>query len=276
MTAMPPLRLALLALPLLAAGAALPSGAAAQQAQQEQPAPPAVVVRATRDPVDKSYRKMIAGMDRHARRQAALAPGSTLRFRLLPRTPSVRMDGIEMKVVGDAVALPVPLAPDNSFTLPRNAQALREDAALVANRKTSSMTWRADVRSPDVPAGARRLGDLRLECEVGVEAGLVSNNQKLFAWLGELLDTPEKVCGTQDGNYLFFAGRPLFGVTLRAGARSMALPLRMLYAGGEQTPATLPYCDCQSLLDQAYYVPLWDAAWPDDTLVEFDYMQDPP
>jgi len=240
-----------------------------QNPQPEQ----VITIHATRDPVDKSYRKMIRGMDRYARQQS-LAPGAVLRFRLLPRLPGVGMDGITLKIVGDTITLPVPLAPDNSFTLPRNAQALREDAALIASRKTNSMTWRADVRSPGVPAGMRRLGDLRLECLVGVEAGLVSNSAPLFAWLDYMLTDPDKVCSSPDGNYLFFAERPLFSVTLQAGARRETLPFRMLYAAGTQTPATLPYCDCQVLLDRTYYAPLWDRSWPDDTLLSFEAMDD--
>ncbi|WP_295992663.1 hypothetical protein [Rugamonas sp.] len=265
---------------LLAAGAA-PSAAPARQAstppstQSSAPADSAqvITIHSTRDPVDKSYRRMLDGMDRFER-QHQLAPGAVLRFRLLPRLPGVRMDGITMKIVGDTIALPVPLAADNSFTLPRNAQALREDAALIASRKTSSMTWRADVRSPGVPAGMRRLGDLRLECLVGMEAGLVSNAQPLFAWLGRLLTDPDQVCSAADGNYLFFAERPLFGVTLQAGARRATLPFRMLYAGGTQTDQTLPFCDCQVLLDRTYYAPLWDRSWPDDTLLDFEFIDD--
>ena len=234
-----------------------------------------VVVTATRDPVDKSYRKMVRGMDRFTRQGATLAPGATLRFRLLPRLTRTRMEGIVLKVVGDTVTLPVPVAADNSFTLERDERAWREDAALVANRRTTSMTWRADVRSPGVPAGMRRLGDLRLECRVGMEAGLVSNNAHLFAWLADLLTDPDRVCTAPDGNYLFFTERPVFAVTLHAGERSALLPLRFLYAGGSQSPGDLRYCDCQVLLDHSYYAPLWDATWPDDTLLSFEYMDDP-
>ena len=240
-----------------------------------QDAPARVTVTATRDPVDKSYRKMIAGMERFERNRA-LAPQATLRFQLLPRLPATRLDGITLRVVGDTVALPVAVAPDHTFTLDRNSQALREDAALIASSKTSTLTWRAQVRSPGVPPGMRRLGDLRLECQVGVEAGLLSNNATVFAWLGELLTDPDRVCSSADGNYLFFAERPLFGVTLRDGARTETLPFSMLYAGGTQPPDTLPFCDCQVLLDRSYYAPLWDHGWSDDTLVEFDYMDDPP
>lgn len=241
---------------------------------QEAPAQ-SVVVRNTRDPVDKSYRKMLKGIARFER-ERSLAPGATLRFRLLPRTPTVDMQGIELKIVGDNSSLPVPVAPDNSFTLPRNETLLREDAALLANRKTSSMTWRAEVRSPGVPDGMRRLGDLRLECLVGVEAGLVSNNSQLFRWLGELFADADRICSEPDGNYLHFAERALFSVTARAGERSEVLPFRMTYAGGGPPASELPYCDCQVLLERSYYAPVWDRSWPDDTLLSFEYMDDPP
>jgi hypothetical protein len=232
-----------------------------------------VTVSTTRDPVDKSYRKMIKGMQRFER-EHAFAPNAPLRFQLLPRTPEVEMAGIKLRVAGDTVSVPVPIAADNSFVLPRNEQALKEDAAVLANRKTTSMTWRALIRTPGLPPDTRRLGDLRLECRVGTEAGLVSNNSQVFAWLSNALTSADQVCNSPNGNYLFFADRPLFGVRLRAGGRVEDLPFKMLYAGGDQTPEMLRFCDCQVLLDRTYYAPLWDKSWPDDTLVEFEYMTD--
>jgi hypothetical protein len=248
---------------------------AAAPTHAQTPEPSATVtVRATRDPVDKSYRKMIAGMDLFEQRHA-LAPHATLRFQLLPRLPATTLDGVTLRVAGDSITLPVPIADDHTFTLQRNTQAWQEDAALIANRKTAALTWRVQVRSPDVPPGLRRLGDLRLECLVGMKAGLVSNNAKWFAWLGDLLQDPERVCTAPDGNYLFFAERPVFGVTLRDGERTAQLPFAMLYAGGTQTPDSLPFCDCQVLLDRSYYAPVWDASWSDDTLLSFDAMEAP-
>ena len=254
---------------------ALLPAAAAQAGQAASSAPQTVTVTSTRDPVDKSYRKMIRGMERFER-ERALAPQASLRFRLLPRSPKVNMQGITLRVVGDRITVPVPVAPDNSFVLPRNEQALREDAAVLANRKTSSMTWRAQVMTPGLPPDTRRLGDLRLECLVGMEAGLVSNSSPLFGWISNALTTPEQVCNSPDGNFLFFSERPLFSVTLRAGERVEVLPFRFLYAGGEQTRDMLPFCDCQVLLDRTYYAPIWDRSWPDDTLVSFEYMDDAP
>jgi len=267
-----------LLLPLLLA--AVPATAVRAQAVPANqvanvPPPQTVTVTSTRDPVDKSYRKMIRGMERFARERSTFAPQATLRFRLLPRSPRVDMRGITLRVLGDGVALPVEVAPDNTFVLPRNEQALREDAVVVANRKTTSMTWRAQVTTPGLPPDTRRLGDLRLECLVGMEAGLVSNSSPLFGWISNALTSPEQVCNSAEGNFLFFTERPVFSVTLRAGDRSEILPFRMLYAGGEQTRDMLPFCDCQVLLDRTYYVPIWDRGWPDDTLVTFDYMDDP-
>jgi hypothetical protein len=258
------------------------AAALAANAFAQTPPPPTsgpvatVTVPYTRDPVDKSYRKMIRGMERFER-DHALAPQASLRFRLLPRSRTVKMTGITLRVAGDNISLPVPVTEeDNSFVLPRNEQALREDAAVVANRKTTSMTWRASIVTPGLPPGTRRLGDMRLECFVGMEAGLVSNSMPVFGWIADKLTTPEQVCNSPDGNYLFFTERPVFSVTLRAGTRSEVLPFRMLYAGGEQSGRALEYCDCQVLLDRSYYAPIWDKSWPDDTLLEFEYMDDPP
>jgi hypothetical protein len=252
------------------------AGPALASAQQAQSGPPqTVTVTSTRDPVDKSYRKMISGMERF-QREHALAPQAVLRFHLLPRTPGVDMRGITLRVLGDHIAVPVQVAEDNTFVLPRNEQALREDAAVIANRKTTSMTWRAQVITPGLPPGTRRLGDLRLECLVGMEAGLVSNSSPLFGWISNALTSPEQVCNSPQGNFLFFTERPVFSVTLRAGSRTEVLPFRMLYAGGEQSRDELPFCDCQVLLDRTYYAPIWDRSWPDDTLVSFEYMIEPP
>jgi hypothetical protein len=261
-------------------GAALPCAVQAQAQPQAQAAPATneaiqtVNVTYTRDPVDKSYRKMIRGVERF-QRDHALAPQATLRFRLLPRSPAVNMNGVNLRVIGDHITVPVDVAPDNSFVLPRNEQALKEDAAVVANRKTTSMTWRAQVTTPGLPPNTRRLGDLRLECLVGMEAGLVSNSSPIFGWISNALTTPEQVCNSPDGNFLFFTERPLFSVSLRAGARNESLPFRFLYAGGEQTRDMLPFCDCQVLVDRTYYAPIWDRSWPDDTLISFDFMDDP-
>src|SRR5688572_23591103 len=133
-----------------------------------------VHVTALKDPVSKSYRKMVEGMDLFEEKRA-MAPGATLRFKLLPRKRDTRMDQIQLELVGYSDIKPLELAADRTFTIGRDEQALKEDALVRPNRRAMTMTWRAEIRSPDLPPGTRRLGDLRLECEVGMRAELISN-----------------------------------------------------------------------------------------------------
>ena len=234
----------------------------------------AVVVKALRNPVDKSYRKMVKGMVLFDAMHA-MAPEASLRYKLLPRKRDTDMSGIELRIVGDSFELPIALAADQTFTLERQRKALDEDASVRPNRKADSMTWRAEVRTPGLPAHTRRLGDLRLECRVGMEAGLVSHYPSFFGRLMSVLEDPRDFCNERNVPYLFFAERPLFGVTLSAGARKEVLSVGQLYAGiahGRAPVNELSYCDCEALLDRAYFLPLGERSWPDETLVELEYM----
>ncbi len=236
----------------------------------------AVNVTGLRNTVDKSYRRMVAGMDLFEKMRA-LAPRATLRFKLLPRKRETNMDDVRVDIVGDSFETPVPVAPDRTFVLPRDAQALKEDASVRPNRKKQTMTWRSDVRSPGVPAGKRRLGDLRLECAVGMEAGLISNDKPLLGRLAGLFTGGPAYCEGSETRYLFFAERPIFAVAMVAGERREVLPIDRLYMGASYNPdwkADLAFCDCEVLLDRTYTLPLGDKSWPDDTLVEFEYMDD--
>ena len=250
-------------------------GASAQDRAEAVLAP--VTSTATRDPVEKSYRKIIKGMDLFEEHKRVLAPNASLRFKLLPRQPGTDMNGITVEIAGDTVALPVFVARDRTFTLERNQKALDEDALVMPNRKAASMTWRTEIRTPGLPPNTRRLGDLRLECLVGNEAGLVSNSRAVFGRIASMIVGAAGYCGRVDSQYLYFSDRPLFGVTLVSGNRREALSIDKLYAGASydtNLKSDLPYCDCQVLIDRTYFLPLGDRSWPDDTLVEYEYMDD--
>ena len=231
-----------------------------------------------RNPVEKSYRKMIHGMDYFEKAKAALAPQASLRFKLLPRKPGTDMDRIALEVIGSTFSHPVAVAPDHTFVLAREPQALEEDAVVSANRRRLSMTWRAEIRTPGLPPDVRRLGDLRLECEVGLEADLISNNNPIGR-IVDLFTDSKRYCDRPETLYLFFAERPLFSVTLVNGPRREVLSIDRLYAMASDDPGLpqdLPYCDCEVLVDRTYFLPLGDHSWPDDTRVEFEYMEPAP
>jgi hypothetical protein len=236
-----------------------------------------VTVTALRDPVDKSYRKMAEGMALFDELHA-MAPQASLRYRLWPRRPDTDMRGISLSIVGESFERPVPVAADRTFALDFDRKAVEEDASVRPNRKAGTLTWRADVRTPGLPPDTRRLGDLRLECRVGMAAGLVSRYPSLFDRVMDFVLGGGRFCDESVPPYLFFADRPLFAVTLAAGERRETLSVGELYAGmaRERAPTRLlAYCDCAVLLERAYFVPLGDRAWPDDTLVQLESMDGP-
>lgn len=261
-------------LPLLAA--------AAVAAAQAQPAAdlPGVTVTGKRAEaqVEKSYRRMVRGMDLFEARRAQFAPQAQLRFALLPRQRGVDLQrGLDLYVVGRTVEIPLEVGADRRFALPRDARAWDEDARVSPARRAGTLSWRADVRTPGQPPGTRRLGDLRLECLVGMEAGLVSESPSAITrFVNRLAEGPE-YCFQPGNRYLFFAERPLFGITLVDGPRRAALPTTRLWAaalGDAQLPRDLAVCDCALLLDRAWFAPLGDARWSDDTLLVFDFMEE--
>ena len=221
---------------------------------------------------EKSYRDLLAGMDRFATGEGA-APGATLRFKVLPRRDGVAMDSLALQIVGEHTRIAVPLAADHTFVLPVDAAAARDNAMVRFNRSPGSLAWRAEIRSPGVPADARRLGDLLLECRVALAADLLAFIHHPINMLVVKLADP---CRSMPVNVFSFAERPLFGVTLVAGQRRRMLPATMLHG---PTVVPLPAMEDWLFLRERVYLvkfkSLYDQQWPDDTLVQFDYMDDP-
>ena len=233
-----------------------------------------IVITGMRHPVDKSYRKMVQGMDLFARMHE-LAPQAELRYKVLPRERGMDVQGVALRVERDTVKQAIALAADGTFTLGRDAKALAEDAVVSANRPADTMTWRAEIRTPGLPPNTRRLGDLRLECQVGMRAGLVSQYPSLLDLFFSAVQDPASYCGQREVRYLFFAEQPIFSVALHDGERRQVMGAARLYAGtlrGQTPQSERRYCDCRALLERAYTLPLGDASWPDDTLVELEPM----
>ncbi|GGY58793.1 hypothetical protein OU994_09065 [Pseudoduganella sp. SL102] len=212
-------------------------------------AQPVVEVSTARDPELKAYATMARGLDAFDASRAQ-APQGTLRFLLRPATREDSLEGLELKIVGDTVTLPVRLDPDGGFTLPRSPAALADNAALVLNKKKHSFRWRPDVRSPGVPADARRLGDLRVQCAVQWaidQADLAPAARGALAAGGG-------PCRSMTMHMGFDAPAPLRAAWLQDGARREAIPVSRHYR-------------------RVFNPPLADRSWSDDTLVRFEYAR---
>src|SRR5262249_25967170 len=74
--------------------------------------------------------------------------------------------------------------------------------------------------------------------------------------------------------WLDVAERELFGVTMIDGTRRQQLFSSQLYLNA--IPAVVRMFYDRSLRERTYWVHIGDSSWPDDTLLEFDYLEDPP
>jgi hypothetical protein len=124
-----------------------------------------VKVPGMRDPDFKTYRQFVLGLDAFDKHRAR-APDAPLVFTLRPADGKAGFDGVTMRIAGNEESIPVPVAADGTFVMPRHQGMAEQDAEILLNRKKGQFRWRALVRTPGLPPNTRRLGDLRLECQV--------------------------------------------------------------------------------------------------------------
>jgi hypothetical protein len=199
----------------------------------------------------KPYRVMSAGLDAFDEYHR-LAPAATLKFRLSKRSDPHEFggnwDSFSMRLVGNDISIPVPIAADGSFVLPRNQQAYDDEADLILNQKKSLFRFSPEVRTPGVPANARRLGDLRLECQVTLGIGKKELNFAQRMAINTIM-LGGNWCGKGLGKFWFsLPDRALGAAVVNAGTRK-----------------TIP--------TSAYQIvaPIQDKSLPDDALIEFEF-----
>ena len=218
----------------------------AQEAPKEEMQ--VVPVNGMKKPEMRNYRAAWAGFEAFDK-QRALAPAAPLHFRMVSRNPSAvaPLDGVELKIVGDDT-IPVPIAADGKFTLPRVQAAYDSDALLVLNRKQGLLRASPDIRTPGLPDNVRRLGDLRLECQVLVAVVKEEIPFMVNALINSLLLTRDW-CSKDKLSIGFRADRKPASATLVHGERRQAVQVT-----GEE-----------------YVAPIGDSSWPDDALIELTY-----
>lgn len=248
----------------------LAAGSPAFAAPPEEAVPVVQVVGGLADPDEHAYRRMLKGVEAFEKYRH-MAPDASLRFRLYPRLNGVNVDGVKVAIQSESGKQMLPLDEKLSFVLPRDAKALEEGARVTVNRKSRSFAWVPEVRTPGLPPNTRRLGDLRLGCEIDRAATLMVG-AKTPAYLA--LETAVDVCMKYPGYWLYYGERPLFNVTLADGKRRQAVFSEWMY--GNRLPKIIHvfYDFYPVLTDRAYTINLADSSWSDDTLVELDYMED--
>ncbi|XLZ71250.1 hypothetical protein ABT364_04600 [Massilia sp. SR12] len=152
---------------------------------------------------------------------------------------------------------PVSLTPQGTFALPHPGKQFEQEDA-VLEQPDEWYTVGLWIESPSLPANVRRLGDLRLECEVGSAISMV----RYSFWQRTLVSMTtggKDVCQNPNGGYNFFAQKPLKSITLVNGTNRLAIPSTIHGQYG--------------FSGVKFIVPLGDQSWPDETLVQFEFSE---
>ena len=231
----------------VAAQACADTEAAVEQAGQDAAA--SVNVKGMRDPDWKPYSAMLKGVLRFEEKHA-LAPGAQLRFILEPRRADVDMHGIALRLESDEAGLAIPLGERNIFSLPVEQGPLYDKAELTVNRKAGSVRWIPYVRSAATSDTLRRLGDLRLACEVHWAIDKETLPFTMRTAMGALGGPCNFV--SQKGTYSFTEAWRITAATISYNGKSAPVP----FSGTSFTP------------------PLREQDWSDDSVLELTFEND--
>ena len=237
----------LLCLCSVAAQACAETEPAVEQAAQDAAA--SVNVKGIRDPDWKPYSAMLKGVARFEEKLAR-APGAELKFILEPRRADVDMHGIALRLEGDEAGLAIPLGERHIFSLPVGQGPLYDKAELTVNRKAGSVRWIPYVRSAATSDTLRRLGDLRLACEVH---WAIDKETLPFA-MRTMMSAMGGPCNfvSQKGTYSFTETRRITAATISFNGKSAPVP----FSGSSFTP------------------PLREQDWSDDSLIALAFDND--
>jgi hypothetical protein len=239
--------------PALLALALLSATACAQDVEPGANHEGVVHVNAIKNPEMHSYRAIAAGLDTFDE-QHTLAPAVTqLRFVVRKRGGAVLEGDLPTaKLTADAFTLALPVGTDALFDVPRSQQAWDANAELVLSRKRNEVRVWPWVRTPGLADNQRRLGDLRLECQVFVT---VSKKEAPF-WVVALANTVFLTgdwCSffkDRDRTWSVNVETPLAAAMLREGERTLPLKVK-----GRQ-----------------FELPLYDTSWTNDAVVDLAFV----
>lgn len=207
-----------------------------------------VEIRNTRDPELRSYAQMLKGIKIYYEKKQ-LAPDSELYFILIPKSNRFGLEGLTFRLASDETSMNIPIASDGRFQLPLIELKSDDEYDLILNRPKGQFRIRPFVKSRDLSDDVKRLGDLRLECQVrwAIEKQDVS---LVFSAYVKLLasGTP---CMTRTVDVGFYAPSGVDLITL-AGSKSK------LSFGVDS--------------DGRYSVPLWNNELSDDFLLKYERL----
>jgi hypothetical protein len=194
----------------------------------------------------KSYSQMQKGLKAYAEYNK-LAPNSELFFILIPRSKKQSLEGVTMRLASDETSINIPIDADGKFQLPDIALKHEDEYDLILNKPKGQFYFKPYVKSANLSDDVKRLGDLRLECQVrwAVEKQDVSivfsAHVNLFA--------SGNPCTSRAVNVMYFAPSSISKVILNSSASTLE---KKIDSKGQ------------------YSLPIWDTRIIDDALINYE------
>lgn len=223
-----------------------------------------VHVNAMRNPEVRKYKVILAGLDAYERHHGMAPAAERLQFRLLARKKDEAPEPLAARLVGDdGFKLPIAIDATGRFSVPRSEAAEDANSELELNRKRRVYRTEPEVRTPGLAPNQRRLGDLRLECQVTIAMAkadiptfwVMTINTFLLRtdWCGFFGDQDDfRWEGVSKGaHFPFHTDRPLAGAILVEGNRSARLEAK----------------------GDSFMVPVGNTSWGDNAVVELTYAE---
>ena len=194
----------------------------------------------------KSYAQMQKGLKAYAEYKA-LAPNSELFFILIPKSKNLGLDGITMRLASDESSIAIPIDTKGKFQLPDITLQRDDEYDLILNKPKGQFYFKPYVKSENLADNVKRLGDLRLECQV--------------RWAVE----------KQDVSIIFLTHVKLFA----SGNPCTSRAVKVYYfapPGVKKVVLTAPQSTIEKEIDSdgQYYLPIWDSSITDDALVQYE------
>ena len=209
--------------------------------------PSVVSVNGIRNPDLRSYRSLIAGLDAFEAHHnlAPEVPEARFRFVALSAVGLVAQEALNLRIVGSAEPVQVPIAADGTFVVPRIKAAIDDDADLILNRKKGTLEGMVEILTPGLPTNVRRLGDLRLQCQVLMAIAKSELNFVQRAAMTAVMTTSDW-CSSRKGQHWMQAAQLIDSAIISAGDRRAPIEFQ----------------------GHRFLAPIADTTWPDNALIE--------
>lgn len=204
-----------------------------------------VEISSYKGPELRSYSQMLKGLIAY-KEQHQLAPNSELYFILIPKSKSADVRGLTMRLASDDASINIPIDASGKFQLPLIELKKEDEYDLILNKPKGQFYIKPYVKSANLAEDAKRLGDLRLECQVrwAIEKQDVS---VVFSTYVKLLASGNP-CTSRTVAVHFFAPAGVDAVTLETPKSTLSFKMNA---------------------DNQYVLPVWDTDLNDNALVKY-------